>query len=251
MATVGGTTPTREFIDAVNRAIMAIGEDRIGTLIGSASKRVLKAMNAVIDARDEIYYHTKWEFRRGYIEIVLVEDQMWYEVPADCGEMATGLTKNVAEWPLTYLNYDNLVNRWPELRTFPPGSGVGNLTVAGQASAQTRTKGTPESFTIHNGYIGLVPIPDAEFVDDQYALYGTYWKNAPTLVSDYDDIGLPPELFVAHSSMALGYLKQALKYDDWESDYALGQKILRRQSSGLKMSVDKDVNQSDSLNYNE
>ena len=250
MVTVGSSTPTREFIEAVSRILTQIGESPISTLLNNDSRRVIIAMEAVRDARDEVYYRTKWEFRRAFMEIELVTNQMWYELPEDYQEMSSDVSLNRKVKNLPYLNYGNLMLQIPELRSFPPGSGVGDLITAGQASAQTDNFGEPHNYTIVNGYIGLYLIPDEDFMDLEVKLFATYWKQAPSLLTDYDDLGLPRELWNAANLLALANLKKGLDMD-WNGDKADGLSQLARQADGRGEARDYDVGYSDGMNYNE
>ena len=247
MVTVGSATPTREFVEAVSRIIAQVGENVISTLL-NPTKRISMAMDAVRDARDEVYYRTKWDFRRGYLEVDLVANQMWYSLPSDYQEMASDISLNRKEPNLEFLNYDNLMSLYPELRMFPPGSAVGDIVTAGQAVAQTENFGTPEYYTTLNDYLGLIPIPNATFVALEDKLFALYWKQAPTLVSDNDDIGLPRNLWNAANLLALANLKRGMDLTDWQSDKADGLSQLRRQASGRKEVRDFDVGHRTSYN---
>ncbi len=249
MVTVGSTTPTREFVEAVSRLVTQIGEQPVATLL-SPSRRVTIAMEAVRDARDEVYYRTKWEFRRAFMEVELVANQMWYELPTDYEEMASGVSLNRKEHTLPYLDYKNLMLQVPELRTFPPGSGVGDLVTAGKALAQTDNYGEPHAYTTLNGYIGLYLIPDATFVALEGTLFATYWKQAPSLISDNDDIGLPRHLWSPANLLALALLKKNID-KEWQGDKADGLAQLARQADGRGESEDTDVYHTSGINYNE
>jgi hypothetical protein len=120
MTVVGITQGDRTYLDAVNRLLAMIGESEVATLM-TPSRRVANAMRGVEDARDEIYYRTLWDFRRGFMSVPLVASTMWYELPVDYQEMAQFMSRNSNIAVIPYLSFDNMIQRWPELRLFPPG----------------------------------------------------------------------------------------------------------------------------------
>ena len=57
----------RTFLQAVNRLASEVGESNfvsVSTYQSAATKRLDSAKEAVIDARDEIFYHAMWPWRR-------------------------------------------------------------------------------------------------------------------------------------------------------------------------------------------
>jgi hypothetical protein len=250
MTVVGTSGIARTFAQAVDRIIRDIGESGVSTLL-TPSNRVATAMRAVEDARDEVYYKTMWKFRRGLFSINLVATTMWYELPSDFHKLATFISRNSVDEKIWFKTYDDIMLEYPNLRIFPPGSGVGSLGSSGQAASQTNTNGTPEYCTDYMGYLGLIPVPDAAFVALETTLYAHYWKHATPLVGDYDDIGLPRELWSAHHHLALSRLKKAVEYADWEADRAVGQRELFLASSSQGDPMDANVNQNGGINYNE
>lgn len=250
MTIVGSATSDREFVEAVARVLLTIGEAEVSTLL-NPTRRVSVAMDAVRDARDHVYYHTKWKFRRKEAQIALVANQMWYDLPNDYEDIASGVRLNRQELPLQFLNHDNLILMYPDLRVFPPGSGVGDITTAGQAAAQTHNYGESKYFTVAQQYIGLVPIPNAAFVSLEHIVFYTYWAQAPMLVTDNDSLGIPRELWNAAHLIAVSNMKQALGFDGWENLLTVGATELRRQTNAVHESVDQSKYQHDYINYNE
>ena len=247
---VASTPGGRTFAQAVDRIIRDIGESGVATLL-SPSQRIATAMRAVEDARDEVYYKTMWKFRRGMFSIDLVALQMWYELPTDFHKLATFISRNTADDKIFFKTYDDIMLEYPNLRMFPPGTGVASTSSAIQAAQQTNTIGTPVYCTDYMGYLGLFPMPDAAFVALEGKLYAHYWKHAPALVGDYDDIGLPRELWSAHHHLALSRLKKAVEYSDWEADRAVGQRELFMASASQGDPMDANVNYNGGINYNE
>ena len=250
MAIVGYGTVERTYIQAVNRVVKATGKSEAATLLG-ASRQVSIAMSAVEDARDRVYYRTKWEFRRGFFEVALAQYQVWYELPADFQKLASPISMNRNTGMITYMRYEDMLLNWPDLRLFPPGSGVGGIESVTQAAAQTHNFGESTTCTTLNGYLGLMPMPDSTFVDLEGILYATYWKQAPALTQDYDDIGLPRELWECAHLIALGLFKIALEYADGPADEAKGMALLRKESGESKDPQDDNVYDLPSINYNE
>lgn len=250
MTVVGTTGVSRTFAQAVDRIIRDIGESGVSTLL-TPSNRVATAMRAVEDARDEVYYKTMWKFRRGMFSVQLVSNTMWYELPTDFHKLATFISRNTVDERIWFKTYDDIMLEYPNLRMFPPGTGVQSLESLGQAASQTNTIGTPEYCTDYGGYIGIIPIPDDAFVALEGALYAHYWKHALPLSGDYDDIGLPRELWSAHHHLALSKLKKAVEYGDWEADRAIGQRELSIASASQGDPMDANVNQNGGINYNE
>lgn len=250
MVVVGTGGIARTFAQAVDRIIRDIGESGVSTLL-TPSNRVATAMRAVEDARDEVYYKTMWKFRRGHFYIDLVASTMWYELPSDFQKLATFISRNSTSEQIWFKTYDDIMLEFPNLRLFPPGTGVQNLESVTQAANQTNTIGTPRYCTDHGGYLGLMPRPDDAFVALEGKLYAHYWKHAPALAGDYDDIGLPRELWLAHHKLALGKLKQAVEYGDWEADIAIGKRELALASASMGDPMDANINHADTINYNE
>lgn len=250
MTVVGSTSGERTYLDAVNRLLAMIGESEVGTL-GSPTRRINNAMRGVSDARDEIYYRKLWEFRRGYMEVPLVASTMWYELPTDYCEMAQFMSRNTNTAVIPFVSFDRMCNMYPEIRLFPPGSGVGSTASAAQAAGQTANFGTSAYYTIWNGYLGLFPVPDADFVALEKTLYGTYWKQATALVSDNDIIDLPRNLWLAHHSLALASFKKYMEYPDWQADKADGMRLLSEQASNAGEQQDMDIYHESNFDYNE
>jgi hypothetical protein len=250
MTVVGITQGDRTYLDAVNRLLAMIGESEVATLM-TPSRRVANAMRGVEDARDEIYYRTLWDFRRGFMSVPLVASTMWYELPVDYQEMAQFMSRNSNIAVIPYLSFDNMIQRWPELRMFPPGAGVGGIQSALQAADQTTNFGPSTFYTIWSGYLGLMPVPDADFVTLEGTLYGTYWKQAPALVGDQDLLGLPRQLWLAHHSLALASFKKYMEYPDWPADKQDGMRLLSEQLNLKGESQDTDIYHESNFDYNE
>lgn len=250
MVVVGSSSGGRTFLQAVSKIVSEIGEQRPATLL-TPSLRITNAMSAVESARDEIYYRTMWKFRRGIFAIELVASQMWYELPEDYHKLAAFVSRNNRAKNVQYVTYDGLLRMYPDMRSFPPGSGIGGVALARQIVGQTHNFGEPLFCTDQDGYIGLMPIPDSDFVEDEGALYAHYWKDAPTLSVDGDDIGIPRSLWEAHHHLALSRLKKVLEFSDWQQDRIVGQRMLTEASSSKGEPMDGDIYQSDVINYNE
>lgn len=250
MVVVGASPGNRTFMEAVNRTIGDIGESTVGTLL-TPSQRVSTAMRAVQDARDEVYYRTMWKFRRGLFAFDLVASQMWYELPSDYHKLATFISRNNEYDHILYKTYDDLMLLFPNLRHFTPGSGVATSQSAEQAASQTNTIGTPAYCTDHEGYIGLAPVPNETFIASDPRLYAHYWKHAPVLVGDHDDLGLPRELWQAHHHLALSKLKKVMEYDDWSADQSLGMRQLFEASAAHGDPMDGSISHNQGINYNE
>jgi len=254
MTIVGVDGTQRTFLQAVNRLCSEIGESNfvsVNTAIGTPTKRLDKAKEAVIDARDEVFYHVMWHWRRGQFEFDLVEGQMWYEAPGDWVDAAGPISMNRIDRSIEFMEFRDLIRLYPDIRSFTPGSGVGGIGSAFQLSEQSHNFGEPYHYTYLDGYVGLMPIPDEDFVDTEGTLYGQYWKQAGPLLTDEDDIGLPRELWFAHHKLATGYYKQYMMYRDFEADIAIGRKDLRRRGASMSSSQDMNRNHVPGPNYNE
>jgi len=250
MPIVGYGAVERTYIQAVNKILKATGKGEAVTLSG-ASRHVSIAMSAVEDARDRVYYRTKWDFRRGFFSIDLAEYQVWYELPVDYQKLASPISLNRVTGMITYMKYEDMLLNWPDLRMFPPGSGVGGAESVVQALAQTHNIGESNTCTSLNGYLGLMPMPNQDFVDLEGTIYATYWKQAPVMRNDSDDISLPRELWECAHLVALGLFKSALEYADGPQDEAKGMALLRKESGESKDPQDDNVYHEQSINYNE
>lgn len=252
MAVVQAGTPERTLLQAVNKLLINTGKGAIIS-VASATRHTQMAISAVQDARDDVFYKKLWQWRREHMEIDLVENQMWYELPADYHKMASPLSLNRAEKMLTYINYETLLKTWPYLRSFPPGSGVGDVNSAVQLAAQgTLAFGEPENYTIwQKSYLGFMRIPDAAFVSLEGTLFAHYWRAANLIESDYDDIGVPRELWSTHDLLASAKFKKGLEMSDWRDEQILGNKMLGDRAGDRREDQDTDVNHNQQINYNE
>ncbi len=250
MVVVGTTSGERTLLQAVNLLFEEIGESRVGTVM-SPTKRINNAVAAVKAGRDECYYRKMWEFRRGYLSLTLVASQMWYELPTDYHEMASFLSRNSNAETIPFLAFDALCAMWPEMRIFPPSAGMATISSALQAAAQTNNFGTPKYYTVWNGYIGMMPVPDATFVADEGSLYATYWRQAPEITGDGDDIGLPKYLWNAQHKLSLAQFKKYVEYADWASDKQDGLRLLALAVNGGQEAQDADIYHVPGINYNE
>ena len=250
MTVVSTTASTRTFLEAVNRALSAIGESDVATLLNPTT-RVRAAMRYVNDARDEVFYRTLWEWRRAHMRVELVADTMWYDLPQDYHKMATGLSMNQKAGPLELVTYEKLIELYPDLRAFPPGSGVASLASISQLNEQAQNFGAPMRYCTVDGYLGLVPIPDEDFVEQEGYLYASYWRQAGALTSDNDDIGVSRQLYGVVDDLAAAGLKKNLEFDDWAADKAIGDRKLSRESSSDIETKNEDRYNQGSINYNE
>ena len=252
MVVVGAGNPERTFLQAVNRALDAIGENNVGGL-ANPTDRMNKAMRAVQDARDDIFYKKKWEWRREHLQINIVALQMWYELPADYHDMASHVSMNRTDKVIGFVRYDDMMLKYPNLRSFPPGAGVGGLESLTQLTAQTESFGVPTEYTVwQRDYIGLMPIPDADFITAEGSnLYAHYWRQASTLTVDNDDIGLDRELWGCHDLLAAAYMKKKTGYADWVDDKADGLRILNERASNQGNDQDLHIYDDPLINYND
>lgn len=250
MVVVGTTTGDRTYLQSVQRLLMEIGEQKVVTL-AQPTVRVENAMNAVEAARDEVWYDTMWPFRRGHFEVELVASQMWYELPEDYHKLASFVSRNNRDFAIDYVTYDKLLEVYPELRLFPPGSGIGSTISVLQAVQQTTNFGTPLLCADWSGYIALMPVPDADFVALERTLYAHYWRHAPALSGDGDYLGLPRNLWDACHHLALSRFKKVLEYSDWEADRLVGQRMLAKAAASKGESKNSDIYYNGGLNYNE
>lgn len=241
MTVVGISTVEKTFLQAVNEVLVEIGDNQTSTLLNASDKRIVQAMQAVRHAYQMVFHKTKWEFKRAWQKIELIEDQMWYETADDYNEASVGPSQNLLEPTLTYKKYEDMLAMYPDLRAFPPGSGVIDSESNAQLANQAHNFGNPEYFTITHGYIGLMPIPDGDYVDQEGNLYVAYWKNATQLTSDNDIIDFPQELWLVHHNLATGRLKKILMMDDWAADYQDGIKGLRDMSSSKEEPLQENI----------
>lgn len=73
-----------------------------------------------------------------------------------------------------------------------PASGTGSITAviaAGDDVWQGASEGCPEDFTIKDGYMYYWPLASAQYAGKN--IYGDFWKVAPTVDSDGDEIEAP------------------------------------------------------------
>lgn len=251
MAVVGVGSTERTLLQAVNKLLIDTGKGSIIS-VASATRHTQMAIGAVQDARDDVFYKKLWQWRREHMKIELVESQMWYELPADYHKMASPLSMNRADEMLTYMDYETMLKTWPYLRAFPPGAGVADLDSATQLAAQTDTFGEPDNYTIwQKGYLGLMKIPDEDFVTLEGALYAHYWRSPTIIEEDNDDIGLPRELWSTHNLLASAKYKKGLEMSDWRDDKLLGDKMLDERAGSRREDQDTDVNHNQQINYNE
>lgn len=252
MTVVGFGTVERTFIQAVNKVLLSTGKNETATLVGSVSNHVKLAMDAVQEARDRVFYRTKWNFRRGFWQLELVANQMWYELPADYQRLGSPISLNRQDNALIeYVDYEKLIAMYPDLRAFPPGAGVGDIGTVVQLLDQTHNFGESKICTRVDDYIGLMPIPNSDFVDLEDTLFSTYWKQASPLQGDQDDIGLPREMWECHNLLALAKFRKSLEFSDWGDDWKDGMKQLMRLSGESKEPQDNQVYHATDLNYNE
>lgn len=251
MTVVQQTPGTRTYLEAVKRIVAACGQNEPATL-SSPSLTVRRAMRAVEDARDQIYYKARWKFRRDFFPVDLVANQMWYELPEDFDDFASGISVNDVTPPLAFIEWERLLQEYPWLRSYPPGAGIMDLTLVLQLSAQDQAFGIPSVYTQWGlDYVGLMRIPDADYVDAQVKLVGSYWRSPASLVSDSDSIDLSRDLWKCHTMLAQASLKEALEFKDWRDDEALGQQFLRDAVAGSRSHQDRDDTMTMAINYNE
>ena len=245
------TPGTRTFLECVQRSLRSIGELPPSTLVGP-SQRVVLAMEAVEDARDEIFYHANWWFRRQFKIVNLVKGDPWYPFEDDFQDFLTRPTKaNRFFQPLTFKTWEQVIELFPEMRTAPPGTLGNDLTTVSQLSGLTYLFGEPQIYTRVGDYMGLLPIPTTESIAESPNLVYSYLTHSTKLSSDEDNVGLPRNLWLAHSYLAKAKIKLATEFSDWQVDQALGREQLRLVTAMSGSIVQDDQTMGSLANYHE
>ena len=230
---VGREGYERDLLECVQRIIMGLGEPKPPTIDAGREAHAMAVM-AVNDAQLEIYTAAKWDFRFAWGVIDLESTTMWYSLPYDYSEMATDMPVYLGTKQLTYIDFRDLLNRYPDFRLFPPGAGT-NLSVTVQGASNTNHFGEPMVYTVTNDQIGLFPVPDDDWIETQsQAIYGYY--DLPTeMIVEGDLLSISKELWTAHFWLSLGFLKQYLEYPDWQADEQRGRYALEEQVRRLTL----------------
>jgi len=245
------TPGTRTFLECVQRALRSIGELPPATLVGP-SPRVMLAMQAVEDARDEIFYHATWWFRRAFKVVNLVADTPWYQFEDDFQDFLTRPTKSNRFYsPLEFKTWEQVIELFPEMRTAPPGTAGNDLTTVSQLSAMTYLFGEPYLYTRVNDYMGVFPIPTEDAIAASPNLVYSYLTHSVPMTSDSDLTGLPRNLWLAHSFLSNAKVKLAAEFADWQVDEAKGNDQLRKVTAMSGSIVQSDNTQGHLINYNE
>lgn len=237
---VSQTTEPRTLLTAVQRVLTANGQPAPAT-VDTVSPTTEKAVQAVNDAQDEIYAHALWSWRFKWLVLDIVGEQMWYLLPDDFGEMAADIPFKGATSQIDGISYQELCDRYPDLRHYPPDSGV-DLSVFVDGLSSTEYLGTPKYYSVWAGHLALVPRPDDEYVEDQVGqIVGGYYRVAQELYADSDIIDMPKPMWRIHHNLANAYYKQYMEYSDWQ---ATEQRALSQLQRAVQMDkkVGKTVN---------
>lgn len=219
------STEPRTFLDAVAKVLTGTGNPDPGTLTGAA-RHVLRAMEACRDALEEVWYAAEWNWRMSFFQIDLAESRMWYDLPGDFAAIIDPIPLFDGLAALTVMDYQELVKLYPKIRAYPNDSGVNDLTIITQLATLTDYFGSATRYVIVGDNIGLFKIPDADFVSANTPVIPAYYKAAPTLESDSDQLQIPHSLYRAHHKLALGFYKQYAEQSDYAVDLRIGQDML-------------------------
>lgn len=210
------TVEERTFLAAVQKVMKQCGLSDPGTVV-SPDANTSRAMEAVVDALREIWFFAAWDFKNTWMKVQMEADLMWYELPTNWGEPAVDhLGENRTLYPLKYTPYETLVDRYPYVRNIPaPYVGLTLATQMAADAARDDYHGAPRQWTIWGGYLGLFPIPTAEYIaGDGGYLVGTYRKAFTEPVADADSIYISGDLYHVQHSLALGLFKEMMEWDD-------------------------------------
>jgi len=215
----------RTLLTATRRIVTGVGETAPSTVAG-AQTTVLRAIDAVNDAQDEIYSRSQWDFRYDWVPIDLVDSHGWYDLPEDFGEAATDIPIHLGDAVLEYVPFRDVLKMYPRFRLFPIGSGA-NISVVAQAVASAEQFGTPLLWSILNDQLLLYPAPNAAWVTAQVQIFMGYYRQPAVLIADGDLLDLPKNLWPAHYHLSLAYLKQHLEYADFQADEQRAERKIR------------------------
>lgn len=245
------TPGDRTFLQSVQRAIRSIGEAAPSTL-ANPTPRIRMAMQAVEDARDEVFYRAMWDFREKFKVVTFTANEPWYALDDDFHDFLTDPSFGVLGYgPPEFRPWRKVLEAFPDMRSAPPGSGGADLTTASQLSANTYLFGQPSIYTRYDRYIGFFAIPDAAFVAICPNAVFTYKSHAPYLESDEDTLGLPRNLWQAHQLLADAITKKAAGFDDWKADEPLGRMKLNAEVAKSGCPTELDLNPGHTINYSE
>ncbi len=221
MVVVGTTSQARTFLAAVQKVLLETGNPDPGTLTG-APRHVMRAMEAVRDALEEVWYAAEWTWRINHFRIELVENKMWYPLPDDFGSILGPISIFGEDELCKPYAYEKLLEEYPQLRAFPEESAVADTTTDTQLLTLTDYFGTPTRFVIAGEEMGLFKIPDADCVADVISVAPAYYRGSPDLVGDTDQLMIGRAIYRAHHKIALGLFKQYAEMSDWKEDLIIG-----------------------------
>ena len=246
---VQSTVEPRTFSNVVDRLMAACGDTRPGTVVGPSDRAKL-AMEAANEAVDRVYNKARWLFRFKWARIDLVEDTMWYDLPDDFDQPATNISSYSEEVTIKYLEWSQLLEKYPKLRAFD-STFASDAIAIGQQALLTEYFGTPTLFTLTSESVGLFKIPNEAFVDANTYLYWSYYRNPVEMVADNDVLDLPKQFWLAHFYIALGKYKQNLEYDDYVADEQRGEGYLNDLAASDYLLVARNQKDQIDANYNE
>jgi len=217
------TYPPRTFLDAVKLAMQGCGYPAPGTLTG-ADRNTARAMEAVKVALNEIFHATQWDWRFNWWSLTMLDNQMWYEPPADFSVPGAQFGMKDRTFDVRFMSWEQLSLKWPYVRHVP--APFGNATLAAEA-VQSTYQGSPYYWTIKGGYVGLWPVPNDDSIEvDGTILIGGYYATHMTVYEDGDELDIPSELYPAHEFLTSAYFKQALEWGDFKITEDRGRGLL-------------------------
>jgi len=230
----GGTPVTienRAFLDCVNNVLRSTGNRVVATL-DSADTVTTRAMRGVDEAYREIYGRRKWQFRCGWWPLAPIASTMWYALRGDFSEPFEEQVINFpgATQPLVFRSYDALCREVADVIHYPPTADQG-VAAAALATAEVDHFGAPTIYTIHAGFLGLWPIPNATWVAAAPEVMIPYLKGPIPLENDGDTLELSVALWNVLDSLAVAYFKQAMDYKDFRYDEQRGENRLGRATA--------------------
>ncbi len=214
---------------AVQNITQAVGEPKPATL-ASPNEFVSRAMSAVQYAADEVYRSDRWHFRLQWKFYTLVADNAWYLLPADFGTVFAHLPVYLGTRTIKYMDFEQIFERYPHIRTFPPDAGAPAEVITQFETASAYAGSAPVVYTATESYLGILPAPGSSYVEEQISLAFPYLRDHPLLSDGADLIDMPREWRTAVHHLALAHYKKDLNYQDheWRGDEQKGQMLLQR-----------------------
>lgn len=202
LKTTGYTTPT--LLALVSRCRREVTKESLTTLNDDPINNVL--IDAINDAVSDIYFKSRWNWRKQSWNILWTSAQTDYPLPADFDQLATEIVvNNVA------------------LKEISPEEWWRN-TYAPSWNSNSSISGQPSIYTVDRALLKVWPLPSDDFVTQTPISVAYYYRQPSSMLVLANDASNSPDVPADFTEALVRFAVARLKVFLQWTDFAIDQK---------------------------